>query len=268
MTKFPTLSVIIPTHNNGQVALRIIKQTIAAPEVSEVIIVDDGSTDSTATALKTIKDSRLKIYNQKHRGPSAARNFGLQKATGDCIIFLDADDEIAPNFVHTLCQLQSKHPTLALVGIKQLYDQTSKTLYPYASPLPQQTSSNTDHLIKLLIRDGRLYPVTNKIFRRDLISSAHLRFDETLPLGEDLDFSLRYLKAALAENPRLTLLQDYSPLYLYHYAHSSSTVKSVAKSWSNWSKSYRKTKAVLGKASLRLYLRWRISWLKAKLNLL
>src|SRR5690606_801481 len=69
----------------------------------EIIVVDDGSTDSTSDILDSYSDHpRLQYWRIENSGPSAARNFGIEKATGDQICFLDADDYIEPNYVSIL----------------------------------------------------------------------------------------------------------------------------------------------------------------------
>jgi glycosyltransferase involved in cell wall biosynthesis len=65
----------------------------------EVLVVDDGSTDGSVKAVKTIADSRLRIISQSNRGPGAARNRGAGEARGEYLAFLDADDEWMPDFL-------------------------------------------------------------------------------------------------------------------------------------------------------------------------
>jgi glycosyltransferase involved in cell wall biosynthesis len=87
------VSVIIPAYNSS----RWIAQTISSVQKQtysnlEIIVVNDGSTDHTVQIVKTINDPRLSIYCQAHIGVSAARNVGIEHATGEFIAFLDADD--------------------------------------------------------------------------------------------------------------------------------------------------------------------------------
>lgn len=72
------------------------------------IVIDDGSTDDTADIVERVGDSRVRLVRQRNAGVSAARNRGLQDATGDAILFLDADDWLAPDaldrMVHRLAE--------------------------------------------------------------------------------------------------------------------------------------------------------------------
>lgn len=100
-TDWPLISVIIPTYNNAQYLPTAIDSVLAQnyPAV-ELIIVDDGSTDDTPSVLATYPDQLCVIY-QKNGGSAAARNAGIAIANGELIVFLDADDYLLPNKLHT-----------------------------------------------------------------------------------------------------------------------------------------------------------------------
>ncbi|MFV5698672.1 glycosyltransferase family 2 protein [Flavobacterium sp. ZT3R17] len=96
------LSVIIPVYNCERFIEKTIASVIAQPEVTEIVIVNDGSTDGTGLLLDQLQlqNPVLKIYhhqNKSNKGRSASRNLGIQKATGNFIAFLDADDYFLPN---------------------------------------------------------------------------------------------------------------------------------------------------------------------------
>jgi glycosyltransferase involved in cell wall biosynthesis len=92
-----SISVIIPAYNVEQFIETAIVSALLQPEVSEVVVVDDGSTDKTLQITKSLQvvNAKIKIYhheNSINKGRSATRNLGIQKATGNYIAFLDADD--------------------------------------------------------------------------------------------------------------------------------------------------------------------------------
>lgn len=102
----PKVSIIIPTFNNEQYLpkclLSVIKQSL---KEIEIIVVNDGSTDNSENILKvfTESDNRFKIINQdKNEGVSAARNIGIEIATGEFISFIDSDDWVDENFIEKL----------------------------------------------------------------------------------------------------------------------------------------------------------------------
>lgn len=89
----PLVSVLIPCFN----AEKYIKQAVESSlnqslAELEVIVVDDGSTDTGLQVLKSIKDKRLKVFTQRNKGASAARNYAYKESKGLYIQHLDADD--------------------------------------------------------------------------------------------------------------------------------------------------------------------------------
>lgn len=106
------VSIIIPLYNKEfaieQTLCSVIKQTYRD---FEIIVSDDGSTDRSASIVKELakKDKRIRYYKKENGGVSSARNFGLSKANGEWIIFLDADDEMMPTNIETLLYLSTKY---------------------------------------------------------------------------------------------------------------------------------------------------------------
>lgn len=105
------ISVVIPLYNKEkQIANTlntVLNQTF---QKFEIIIVNDGSTDKSIEEVNKIKDSRIRIINQKNAGVSAARNRGIEEAKYDLIAFLDADDEWKPEYLETQYNLYNKYP--------------------------------------------------------------------------------------------------------------------------------------------------------------
>ena len=89
----PKASVIIPTYNRSGAVKEAISCVLAQTEPdSEIIVVDDGSMDDTRSVVENMADKRVSYYYKTNGGPASARNFGLSKAGGDYIAFLDHDD--------------------------------------------------------------------------------------------------------------------------------------------------------------------------------
>ncbi|MBP0904519.1 glycosyltransferase family 2 protein [Mariniflexile gromovii] len=91
------VSVIIPVYNCELFIEKAVRSALMQPEVCEVVVVNDGSTDASETIIKQLQAQypKIKLYNHKNnlnKGRSATRNLGIQKATGAYIAFLDADD--------------------------------------------------------------------------------------------------------------------------------------------------------------------------------
>ena len=88
------VSVVIPTYNCGKYICDAVKSVLSQTYKNiEIIIVDDGSTDNTKEALRSyVYNKQIRYIYQKNKGPAASRNLGVEKAEGDFIAFLDADD--------------------------------------------------------------------------------------------------------------------------------------------------------------------------------
>lgn len=92
------LSFVIPAYNAENVIEKCLHEILKIKKIDiEVVVVDDGSVDSTPTIVQKIGDERIRLLTQKNRGVSQARNNGIKNATGKYIAFVDADDYIYPD---------------------------------------------------------------------------------------------------------------------------------------------------------------------------
>lgn len=97
----PTISIIIPIYNAEQYLRRCLDSILAQTyPFKELILVDDGSKDCSGEIcdVYALKDNRIKVFHNENVGASAARNFGICKASGDYISFIDSDDYLEPTF--------------------------------------------------------------------------------------------------------------------------------------------------------------------------
>lgn len=107
-----TVSVIIPAWNAERHIARAIRSVLAQTRpADEIVVVDDGSTDGTAAAVRTFGDA-VRLIEQPNGGASVARNTGLAAATGEWIAFLDADDEWMPEKLHLQAECHRRFPDL------------------------------------------------------------------------------------------------------------------------------------------------------------
>ncbi|WP_426426056.1 glycosyltransferase [Bradyrhizobium genosp. A] len=111
----PVVSVVIPAKNAAAYIGETIASALAQADVTEVIVVDDGSTDDTVAIVQAIRDPRLRLTANDASGVSAARNLGARGARGDWLMFLDADDRLRPNAVTTLLTAAKAAPRAVLV---------------------------------------------------------------------------------------------------------------------------------------------------------
>ncbi len=274
-TSTPLVSVIIPIYNTSAYLSRCLNSVARQTyQRLEILLIDDGSTDASGTIADRFarQDRRFRVIHQPNRGQSAARNAGLRQATGAFISFIDSDDAVAPDFIAKLLHpyLTDSRLALTLCGIRRRFVPTGQASDLYLSPLPtpKPRESRRTYILKLLVRDGRLYSSFNKLYRAAI--AQKLTFDEHLNFAEDTKFVLDYLRSA--RSTRLAFVSE--PLYLYNFGTATSTVRTSSVDWRNWQTSYRHLKAWVGphpslteKFWLQLVLlRWRLSYLRAKIR--
>ena len=93
-------SIIVPTYNREEYIIKCIDSILDQTyDNFEAIIIDDGSTDNTDNLVKKYHDKRIKYFKNTNHGIGYSRNFGLNKAKGDYIFFLDSDDYLDENML-------------------------------------------------------------------------------------------------------------------------------------------------------------------------
>ena len=108
----PLISVIIPCYNYGRFLAEAVNSALCQQKdgvTVAIIVVDDGSTDDTATVAQGFGQAIRYIY-QEHQGVSAARNVGIRAAKGDFLVYLDADDLLTANTLSSQLDVFTLHP--------------------------------------------------------------------------------------------------------------------------------------------------------------
>ena len=173
----------------------------------ELIAVDDGSTDGSGDFLDRLAktDTRVKVIRQPNAGVSAARNAALDRASGDYVVFADADDTVCPDWLEVLAkEAETSGADIVVSGFFST-DSNGKAL---DTVLPPEEGNITGKEFL-----GNFYAHQSnhglpgfghgKIVRRDLIEKNNIRFTPGLKLAEDLDFFVRlYDKAETVRTVR------------------------------------------------------------------
>ena len=186
----PCVSVILPVHNRADVLPRAIDSVIAQELGDfELIVVDDGSTDESATLAQSFADDRIRLIRlDKNRGGNVARNEGIRAARSPLIAFLDSDDRYLPNKLSTIVGEFERRP-----GLDLLVDSFIK-IQPPGSRKAQVVRSNPvidgRELFRTALFTRQLWKATPAItVRREVALKAP--FDETLRRLQDFDFLIR-----------------------------------------------------------------------------
>lgn len=190
----PTVSIIIPVFNGEKFIEDCIK-SIKAQTIKDlqVIIVDDGSRDHTLSILKALEleDERIEVIHQNNAGVSAARNAGLQVVQAEWVLFVDADDTIAPDYCASL--LDAANYLHADVVIARQLAETRPRYYLF---------QEKEKLVQACLSyNESCYPFNidapwGKIFRHRVICEKNICFPEELTRSEDAYFCLQFYEAA------------------------------------------------------------------------
>lgn len=196
------ISVIVPLYN----AYNTIEKCLLSVQQQtykdfEVIIIDDGSTDSSASLCKSFckKDRRFIYFYKENEGVSAARNMGIEKSRGESICFLDSDDVVSPDY---LKHLSNDSADLIITGAK-----VYKTNAPYSQYKEAKDIKVSENEINELIKLGGLNVVWGKRFKKDILNKFNIRFNESFSYGEDTLFVTTYL--LYCQNISLLSYTDY-----------------------------------------------------------
>lgn len=178
------VSVIIPTYNRAASLERAIKSVLEQSYRNfELIIIDDGSTDNTQQIIHRYRH-KMRFYSQLHRGVSAARNLGLEKAEGTWVAFLDSDDYWLPTKLQRQMAFLRQNPHLM---VAQTDEQWIRKGVPVNPMRKHQKYSGWifERCLPLCIISPSAVIVHQKVFNTIGV------FDESFPVCEDYDLWLR-----------------------------------------------------------------------------
>jgi glycosyltransferase involved in cell wall biosynthesis len=186
----PIVSVITPTYNRASTIHNAIGSVLGQTYQDwELIVVDDGSTDNTKKIVLAYNDPRIIYLQQANGGPAKARNFGVSKARGTWVMYLDSDDELMPQCIETMLDWANKNPETVFA-----FPRSKRTLELYEN----------GKLVKSIDDSGDTPPhfTIQDIFNRNAGFSPNgfmhlrrlynegIRWDPNVPLMEDWELML------------------------------------------------------------------------------
>jgi glycosyltransferase involved in cell wall biosynthesis len=183
-------SIIIPAYNASKTITRCMN-SIISQEYSdfEVLIINDGSIDNTAELIEDYltKDERVKSITIDNSGVSKARNIGIQKSSGQYLIFIDSDDWILPGYFEYLSIELSEN----LCGIILPYHEARSNSLSLVNSYKKTCDFESDFLLGKIKNNP-----WDKVFKRSLYLDNKLSFPEGFCVGEDAYVSLSLLKVS------------------------------------------------------------------------
>jgi glycosyltransferase involved in cell wall biosynthesis len=224
----PSVSVVIPSYNHERFVAQAVESALASEGVDEleVVVVDDGSTDSSLDRLAAFSgDGRVRVVEQANRGAHAALDRGLELARGELVFILNSDDVFAPDRIRALSERLVAAPDAALaaswievvdadgarLGVKRAWH--SLPPWPPTARGPTLSSLGEERLA--LLETNWVSTTSNLAFRAGLVREGGLRFSP-LRYAHDWDFIL-----AACRRGRVELVE--SPLLRYR-VHGANTI--------------------------------------------
>jgi GT2 family glycosyltransferase len=200
----PLVSIIIPTYNRKRELIRLvksIKQSSYPKENTEIIVVDDSSTDGTNYTIKRRFPDVKVVRNTKEKMPSGARNIGIKCSKGDYLFFVDDDNVIDRQAISELVNFMESNKNVGLIGPIMYYYSTPREIWCAGGKLRRPLCIQT-HIFQYKKSDNlplkKMYAIECEyipnafMVRRHIIREIGFFDEENFPIAwEDIDFSLR-----------------------------------------------------------------------------
>ena len=215
------ISIIVPVYNSEKYIDRcldsILNQTY---KDLEIVLVNDGSNDQSLKILENyaLRDTRIKVVNQENKGVAAARNTGLDNATGDYILYVDSDDWIENNMVERMVELSTNADIVFCGNDNAVSPESVKKITGITKEI-----WNKDKLIYEFLRhkimSGMLW---NKLIKRSLTDGC--RFNPKTGYGEDAEFLWQVLQNTNSMSHLSYSEKKYSAISMWEKINADTSV--------------------------------------------
>jgi glycosyltransferase involved in cell wall biosynthesis len=218
----PVLSIVIPAYNNTHYLPECIR-SITAQEVTdlEIIVVDDASTDATYATVQELAQADSRIMALRHtsnQGTLAARTTGVAASTGDYVMLVDQDDELAPGALQQLLATAQAHPAdiyhfgVRVEAANPEARQAAGGMTGFLTPTPRELEGADILRTQFAETGGFDWHVHHKMFQGDTIRRAYAAAERTRLLLSD-DLYMSFIVDSMAA--RYYAIPS-SPWYIYH----------------------------------------------------
>lgn len=192
----PEISIIVPVYNVENYLEKCIDSILNQTFKNfELILVDDGSTDRSGEICEKYKDndSRVRVFHNINKGVSFSRNFGINKAIGNYLMFCDSDDFVSETWIEELYKYILLYPNSWINCNIYRMDYDTKEVSIIDNYLDNLAIIDISEYYKT-IRLGISGSVCNKIFNKKIINKFRIYFNDSISYGEDVEFTIDYLK--------------------------------------------------------------------------
>lgn len=185
------LSLIIPIYNVEPYLYQCLDSVINQTYRNlEIILIDDGSPDNCGVICDEYaeRDERVKVIHKKNGGLSAARNDGLDIATGDWIAFIDSDDWCDADYFEEMMQA-AEFRSCDIIWSGGYYEEHTGRMRIHRTLEEAFVTDEKQEIVELTAKSILCGPPWDKLFRRKLIQESHLRYDTSFKANEDVWFN-------------------------------------------------------------------------------
>jgi len=252
MTQSHFVSVIIPTYNRAIFLVEAINSVLEQTYKNyEIIVIDDGSTDSTSEIIKQF-ENKIRYFYQENKGPSAARNAGIKNAEGDLVAFIDSDDVWLAEKLSQQVQLFDENHRLGLVS--SAYYSCDSNLNINRVIKDDRLTNKKYILRKLFVRN--IFPTPTVLVKRVCFEKVGL-FNESYGFAEDWEM---WMRIAL----KYDVAYIRTPLCRCRRHNSSITFRKEEENFNDWMKvikeNFKRGKEKYGNIYHNVLLRKAKSW--------
>lgn len=192
------VSVVVPIYNSEKYLVRCIDSLVnQSYSLLEILLIDDGSTDGCGTICDGYAEKyrQVKTYHKENGGISDAKNYGIAKATGKHVLFVDSDDYVDSQYVDNLVlPIINKHTDMVVCGYQIDYENDNYTLDAKTNFSKEYFKNDIAEAIFDLDSYGLFNVTVCKIYNRGILIKNGIKFDVNLTPGEDLIFNCNYFK--------------------------------------------------------------------------
>ena len=195
----PTVSIIVPVYNAEATISRCIESIINQEYRDfELLLIDDGSTDSSGTICDryAAEDSRIRLIHKENTGVSETRTMALDLACGTYLQFLDSDDWITPNATRLFVEEAERYHCDMVIS--DFYRVVGKRVAHKGDIDDDCVLTQEEFSAHMLQNPADFYygVLWNKLYRRDIVEKYHLRMNPEISWCEDFMFNLEYIRHA------------------------------------------------------------------------
>ena len=193
-----TVSIIVPVYQKGnyidKAVTSLLQQTY--PQI-EILLIDDGSSDESLSKCREWekRESNIQVYHHSNKGVSYTRNVGILHASGDYIMFMDADDTLVENAVEKMVyELEKNHSDVCICGYTREKRKKTTNYIPSISGVFTK-SQFIEQNFEELYQKNILHNIGTKMYRKDILQEKGIYFREGYTVCEDIIFCLDFIKA-------------------------------------------------------------------------